>query len=104
MHINAGTVQVGGPSALPTGVMLGFNGGSLDLNEQARHRGRSRRSSGTILDNGADFTTMATFTVDQAVNTTYGGTITNGLDHKVALTKSGSGALTLTGGNTFSGP
>jgi autotransporter-associated beta strand protein len=38
------------------------------------------------------------------MNTTFAGTISNGTQHAVALTEIGSGTLTLTGTNTYTGP
>jgi autotransporter-associated beta strand protein len=44
-----------------------------------------------------------TFTVNQSINTTYSGVISNGATRVLALVKSGSGTLTLSGTNTYTG-
>jgi autotransporter-associated beta strand protein len=57
---------------------------------------------GRITDwNGAAGTT--TLTVNQSVDTTYSGVITNGANRALALVKKGSGLLTLVGANTYTG-
>jgi autotransporter-associated beta strand protein len=44
-----------------------------------------------------------TFTVNQSINTTYSGVISNGATRVLALVKSGSGLLTLSATNTYTG-
>jgi autotransporter-associated beta strand protein len=44
-----------------------------------------------------------TFTVNQSINTTYSGVISNGATRVLALVKKGSGTLTLAGTNTYTG-
>jgi len=44
-----------------------------------------------------------TFTVNQSINTTFSGVISNGATRVLALVKTGSGTLTLAGTNTYTG-
>ena len=46
----------------------------------------------------------ATLSVSQSADTTFGGAIQNGSQKLLALTKTGTGELTLTGSNTYAGP
>ncbi|MHA3772596.1 beta strand repeat-containing protein [Verrucomicrobiota bacterium sgz303538] len=101
-NINAGTVKLGGPNALSSGVVLGFNGGTLDLNGNNLTTRYLTGGSGRLTDEGPGSGTT-TITVDQTSTTTFAGTITDGAGRAIALTKSGTGTLTLTGANTFTG-
>ncbi len=103
LNLNAGTVKLAGPAALATGVALGFNGGTLELNGNDVTSGFLTGASGTIVDNGA--IGASTFNVIQSATTTFSGTINDGANRTVALTKDGTGSLTLAGANanTFRG-
>jgi hypothetical protein len=52
LNLNAGTVKLGAAGALATGVLLNFNGGTLDLNGNAATLGLLNGTSGSITDNG----------------------------------------------------
>ncbi|MHA3770475.1 autotransporter-associated beta strand repeat-containing protein [Verrucomicrobiota bacterium sgz303538] len=102
LGLNSGTVKVGSATALPAGVRLAFAGGTLDLNENNATVSSLTGSSGTITDTSLTAGT-STLTYDSTNASTYGGVIANGAARSVALSKSGTGALTLTGNNTFTG-
>jgi fibronectin-binding autotransporter adhesin len=103
VNLNAGTVKLGAAGGLGTGVILNFNGGTLDLNGNGVTAGLVNGATGSITDNGSGAGTTA-LTINQAVDSIYGGTITNGAGRTVSVTKAGAGSLTLTGANTFTGP
>ena len=75
--------------------MAGFNQTIAGLIDTA-----TTSINGLITNSAA--TTTSTLTVNQATDTVYDGTIQNGAG-SVALTKSGSGSLTLNGANNFTG-
>lgn len=76
-----------------------MNTSGLDLNGQTLGVGAlSGSAAGVILSNNGP----ATLTTTAATDSTYAGRITNGLGI-VGLTKAGSGVLTLTGSNSYTG-
>ena len=83
--------------------MLGFNGGTLDLNGNNVAAGLLAGDTGFITDNAAS-PGVSTLTVDQAGTSTLGAGIINGATRTVAVTKLGVGALSLAGDNSFTGP
>src|SRR5579883_2439005 len=91
--ISAGTIADGIANALPTGTALS-DSGTLDLNGFAQQVA-SVTGSGTVTDSGA----AATFTVNNSSSDNFAGLLSGSL----ALTKIGSGTLTLANGNTYSG-
>jgi len=108
-YINAGIVRAGSPAAIPAGSSVVFPlGGSGVL----QLRGTSITVGGlnsdpaapgsAVVENAADV--PATLNVNTAVRVTFGGCLRdgNGLG-ALSLMKSGYGALTLAGANTFSG-
>ena len=103
LNLNEGTVKLGSANALAAGVVLGFNGGTLDLNGNDVTSSFLTGTSGTITDTSATAGTTL-LTVNQSAATNYGGTIGNGAGRTVAVTKAGTGTLTLSGNNTFTGP
>ena len=103
LNLNAGTVKVGNATALPSGVLMGFAGGTLDLNQNNITAGSISGGTGTITDTGLTAGTT-TFTVDDVDSSTFGGTIADGVARVVSLVKRGVAALTLAGNNTFTGP
>jgi fibronectin-binding autotransporter adhesin len=102
-NLNEGTVRLTNSTALPSGVMLGVNGGTLDLNSQDTVLNSLTGSGGNITDSSATAGTSL-IRLNQLGTTTYAGTITNGAVRNIALTKAGAGTLTLIGANTFKGP
>ncbi len=99
--INAGTLQIGSTSALPSGVGKGNvnAGGTLDLNGYGITV-NGLAGSGTVRSNVAGAVTFTVGANDQT--TTFSGLIENG-SGTIALTKTGAGTLTLIGNNTYSG-
>jgi autotransporter-associated beta strand protein len=97
--ISAGTLQVGNSYA------LGGTTGSLTDNSTLNLNGNSV-TIGAFSGSGIVTSTAAgaiTFTVGASSNTTFSGVIQNGSATSVALTDQGSGTLTLTGSNTYTG-
>ncbi|MGB8854168.1 MAG: autotransporter-associated beta strand repeat-containing protein, partial [Pirellulales bacterium] len=99
--LNAGGLTLGNPNALgPTTNSLAVNGGTLNLAGQSLTVGLLTGSSGgTITSSTAG---AITFTANSASSGTYGGSIADGLG-TVAFTKAGSGTLTLSGSNAYTG-
>jgi autotransporter-associated beta strand protein len=95
-----GGVQIGHVNALGSGGLT-VHSGRVNLNTRSVSLASLSGSGGIITDTGAAGTT--TLTVTQSVATTYSGVISNGASRVVALTKTGSGTLTLAGRNTYSG-
>ena len=99
--ISEGTLRTGNVSSLGTGAVTINSGCTLDLNGSGLAIGRLS-GSGNIIDSGGGGGT-STLTVNQTADAPYSGTIQNGYYRSVALAKSGSGTLTLSGNNTYSG-
>ena len=114
MRLNAGTVQVGNDGALGSGTLV-LAGGKLSAEDAVTARtlsnavnltgdvalGDSVNSaaltfSGNVLLGGS-------YTVNVASGVTLGGVLSDG-GSGYGWTKSGTGTLLLSGGNTFSGP
>jgi len=95
--VMAGTLQMAYASALTSTPELYIYGGTLDLNGYSETLNELYGSSGTIITNNSSGT--STLTVDSG---TFGGNIQNG-SGAVALIKSTSATLTLTGTNTSTG-
>ncbi|MFA6565004.1 MAG: autotransporter-associated beta strand repeat-containing protein, partial [Verrucomicrobiia bacterium] len=114
--VNAGTVRVSNVNALGyMGLLtLAGNGGVVDLNGNSVVIGGLSASnvtngvgltgSGLITDNSAGPGTT-TLTISNIYgNTVFGGIITNGASKELALTFGGSGILSLTNNNGYTGP
>jgi autotransporter-associated beta strand protein len=95
--ISTGTLQLGNSSALGAGITTA--NGTLDLNGYSPTLG-SLSGSGTVLSSVAGSITLSVGNSNQA--STFTGVIENG-SATIALAKIGSGSLTLTGANSFSG-
>jgi len=98
--INSGLLQLDHVNALGTGGLT-VNSGVANLNTRSISIPSLSGTGGSITDNGAAGTT--TLTVTQSVDTTYSGVISDGASRVVAVTKTGSGTLTIDGANTYSG-
>jgi autotransporter-associated beta strand protein len=100
--ISAGTLQLGGNNAIPTGAGKGdvSVSSTLDLNSYSVTI-NGLNGAGTVNDvTGAG---TPTFTVgNNGVTSSFSGQIKNSTG-TVALTKTGAGALTLSGANTYGG-
>jgi outer membrane autotransporter protein len=93
--INAGTVKLSIPTnTLPQTTALIMTGGTLDLNGTRQTVASLAGSGGTI-----SLTTNSRLTVGDGTSTSFAGAITGPGN----LVKQGSGALTLTGNNTYTG-
>ncbi|MEO5716455.1 MAG: autotransporter-associated beta strand repeat-containing protein [Luteolibacter sp.] len=112
LTINDGLVTVANAGALnsttpqtvtfgmsaPSTAKLQLNGNSISIGALS-----TNATPGTpVIENG-HASTNATLTVSQTSNTTYAGTIQNGSTGTLGLVKSGSGTLTLSGNNTYTG-
>ena len=101
--VSAGTLQLGSAGALSTGGLTVGADGTVDLNGNSVTVYTLSGSAGaTITDSTGTGTTALTVSVP-AGTSTFSGVIENGTSCTVALTKSGSGTLTLTGANTYTG-
>ncbi|MBV8176224.1 MAG: autotransporter-associated beta strand repeat-containing protein, partial [Verrucomicrobia bacterium] len=96
--ISSGTLQAGSATGFSPNSAFIVNA-TLDLNGFSNTIG-SLAGSGTVLNNGG---APATLTVgNNNTNTTFAGVLANGTS-VLQLTKSGTGVLTLTGANTYTG-
>ncbi|MDT8390938.1 MAG: autotransporter-associated beta strand repeat-containing protein [Lentisphaeria bacterium] len=112
---NAGRVELGDPGALNStagsenAVTFGAGGtGVLSLNGNSvvvKSLDSDATTPGTpVVENGSA-TTAATLTIGNSTNqaSTFAGTIQDGGDAALSLVKAGTGQLTLTGTNSFTG-
>ncbi|MEO6848804.1 MAG: autotransporter-associated beta strand repeat-containing protein, partial [Chthoniobacterales bacterium] len=97
-----GTIKAGSGTALGTGNLDIANTGTFDLNGNNVSLGAISGASGTTITNNSGITN-ATLTTSSSSNTTFNGIIQDGMSNSTALAKSGTGALTLTHANTYSG-
>lgn len=97
-NINAGTLQLGSATPLATGSNVVITG-TLDIDGTAATTG-AISGSGTITNSSATAGTLSTNT--GSASATFSGVVKDGTG-SVALAKLGSGTLTLTGANTYSG-
>jgi autotransporter-associated beta strand protein len=97
--ISNGTLQLGGPAALPSNGSVTANGGVFDLNANNATVGQLNGVAGVITDNsaGAGITTLS------ATSGNFNGTLRNGQSKIVALSVPGPGALTLGSSNSYAG-
>ncbi|WP_183433788.1 autotransporter-associated beta strand repeat-containing protein, partial [Mesorhizobium sp. RMAD-H1] len=92
LTVAAGTVKAGGTAAFGKGILT-VNGGTADLNGNSLTLTGLQGTGGTVAL-GAE-----TLTLDQTATTTYAGRITG----SGGLVMDGTGQLTLSGSNLFSG-
>jgi autotransporter-associated beta strand protein len=120
-NVKSGTLKVGVGNALPTATVLTIGGtgtsGTLDLggndgassfNQQVSGLATAGTAANQTITDKSSGTGTATLTVNNDASTsnadfTFGGLITDGPTAHVALTKTGSRALTVTDANTYSG-
>lgn len=102
LNLNAGMVKLGSATALGSGVNLSFDGGQLDMNGNSVSAGTlfSTANGGTIRDTGSAGT--STLAVNLPTDSTFSGSIIES-SRTIALSKTGPGALTLSGNNSFNG-
>lgn len=98
LYGNAGSASTAFDLGSSTVTLFTRNGGtSFNL-------GSLTGGSGTTLSGASTTTTVTTYTVGAlGTSTTFNGRITNGSQGATALTKTGSGTLTLTGNSTHTG-
>lgn len=96
--IENGILQIGRNNSLPVGtdLVMKTSSGMFDLNGYDQTVASLSGPNGSINNGAFQFNTL---TVNQAGNSTYGGS----LDGNVNLTKAGAGILTLSGTNTLRG-
>ena len=102
--INDGMVVAGDPLALGgTGSALVMNGGTLSTGTRDVSVGALSGSAGSLIM-PASFAGVRTLTVNQTSGTgEYAGVVRDNGDGRLAIVKSGSGTLVLTGSNAYSG-
>lgn len=100
--VTAGTLRAANASAFGVNSNFTVNGGTVHLNGNSVSIGSLAGTGGVVENNNATATSL---TVNQgAAVTTYAGVIQNGAAAgALALTKNGTGNLTLSGANTFTG-
>jgi autotransporter-associated beta strand protein len=103
-NINTGTVQLGSAIALGAGsatnLLTVASGATLDLNGNSSTVG-SLSGAGTVNNTGTANVTLTTGVAN--ASPTFSGVIENTGNGSLALTKVGTGSLTLSAANTYSG-
>ncbi len=98
--VEAGTLAASAAGAFsPNSTVSVASGGKLDLGGYSNAIA-GLAGAGSVTNGGG---ANATLTVDSTASATFSGVISDGPTHTLALVKSGSGALALTGVNTYSG-
>jgi len=98
--VSSGTLQIGNVNALGSGGLT-VNAGTLDLNGISVAVTAFGGAGGSVTNNSASGTSTLSATVSSG-SSSYGGAIANGAG-SVALTKSGTGALILSGSLQMAG-
>ena len=104
--VTAATLQLTGSGTLGgTSGSLAVNGGTLDLNGTTQAVGNFSGTGGTILNNSTGSNVTLTIGTGNGTGGNYQGVLA---DHTsgtgtLALSKTGSGTITLSGANTYSG-
>lgn len=105
-QVNAGTLQLSGSGTLGSSSgTLTINNGTLDLNGTSQQVGNFTGSSGTIVNNASGTAATLTFGNGNGTGGTVASVIANNASGTgtVALAKTGTGSIALSGANTFSG-
>ncbi len=97
--VSAGTLLAGSITGLSTSSAFTVNS-ALDLNGFSSRVG-SLAGSGTVTNNGG-ISAILTAGVDNTT-TVFSGTLTDGTSNSLQLNKNGTGTMTLSGTNTYSG-
>ncbi|MGO9115107.1 MAG: beta strand repeat-containing protein [Thermoguttaceae bacterium] len=100
--LNDGTFSLSADNAIDANSAVNISGATLDLNGHSITIGSLSGSAGTITDSNAIAGT-STLTVNQTATASFSGTLADGATRRLALIKSGSGALTLNSANTYTG-
>ncbi|MDB5104230.1 MAG: filamentous hemagglutinin N-terminal protein, partial [Fibrobacteres bacterium] len=103
LTITPGVVRLGANNVIPDGVAVTLSDGGLDLYGHSETIGSLAGTSSAVVDNNA--ATAGTFTLTTGGNngtTAFSGVIKN-TQQTLALTKTGTGAFTLSGANLYSG-
>jgi autotransporter-associated beta strand protein len=103
---NGGTLKLSGSGTLgSTNGSLTVNGGTLDLNGTSQGVGNLTGTGGTILNNSTGTNVTLTIGNNNGTGGNYQGVIANNTagTGTVALTKNGTGTITLSGTNTYTG-
>ncbi|MCX6245939.1 MAG: autotransporter-associated beta strand repeat-containing protein [Bacteroidetes bacterium] len=99
--ISSGTIKLGSGTAIPDVSALTVNG-TFDLNGNSETVGSLAGSGTGIVTSSAAGNLTLTAGGDNST-TSYSGIIQNGTATSIALTKNGTGILTLSGNSTYSG-
>jgi fibronectin-binding autotransporter adhesin len=100
--MSSATIRLGHVNALGTG-QLGIDAGTVDLNGLSPSIGSLTGTGGTIVNNGSGAVTLTVG--NDNTTSTYSGLIQNRTSGvgTLALTKVGTGVLTLSGSNSYTG-
>jgi len=98
--LNAGTLKLGSNFALGSGGLT-ISSGTLDLHGFSPSLASFAGTGGVVTNEGTAEATL-TISIPQLVSTTFNGNLVDG-SSKLSLAKGGSGSLTLTSSNGFSG-
>lgn len=101
--VSAGFIQLGNASALGSGGLTFINSGcKVNLNSYAINLPSLSGTGGTITDSSSGSGTTV-LTITNSLSSLFAGVIQDGSYKKIAFNKSGTGILTLSGKNTYSG-
>ena len=99
---NYASLRLRHPAALGSGGLALYGNSILNLNSNSVTLAYLTGTGGKIMDD-LSFAGTTTLTVNQSVSTEFGGVISNGASRLIALIKTGTGMLTLSGTNLYTG-